>query len=291
MSTPERLGGVRADRPAERTLFQALFDDAAVFPPGLSPLPRAVRDHVARQSSSYADLVGPLLLPANAIEEFIDLQRPPQVNVVVIGRPGTDLLLVGEALSRLDADPGVTPTGVEIAWSPDWHHALGWDARLSIEVPRGGGLEDALGDIQEHAHHPGQVQAKFRTGSTPERPVPTPTELATFIRACVDHDLGFKLTGGLHHAVSLTTDEGEDQFGFLNIIAATRWALAHGAEIPEMDSLLSVRDPVPILDIITRMSQADASVLRAFFTAYGCCAVLDPIGDLATLALIKETTV
>ena len=291
MSTPERFAGVRADLPAERALFQALFDDAAVFPPGLSPLPQAVRDHVARQSSSYADLVGPLLLPATAIEEFIDLQRPPQMNVVVIGRPGTDLLLVGEALSRLVADPDVTPTGVEIGWSPGWHQALGWDARLSIEVPGGGEQERALADIREHAHHPSQVQAKFRTGSTPDSPVPTPTELATFIRACVDHDLGFKLTGGLHHAISLTTDEGEDQLGFLNIIAATRWALAHGAEIPEMDSLLSGRDPVPILDIITRMSQADASVLRAFFTAYGCCAVMDPIGDLATLGLIKETTV
>ena len=291
MSTPERLAGVRADLPAERALFQTLFDDAAVFPPGLSPLPQAVSDHVARQSSSYADLVGPLLLPATAIEEFIDLQRPAQVNVVVIGRPGTDLMLVGEALSRLVADPGVTPTGVEIGWSPNWHHALDWDARLSIEVPGGSEQGRALTDIQEHAHHPNQVQAKFRTGSTPDRPVPSPTELATFIRACVDRDLGFKLTGGLHHAISLTNDEGEDQFGFLNIIAATRWALAHGAEVPQMDSLLSQRDPMQILDIITRMSQADASVLRAFFTAYGCCAVVDPIGDLAALNLIKETTV
>jgi len=39
------------------------------------------------------------------------------------------------------------------------------------------------------------------------------------------------------------------------------------------------------------MSEADASVVRAFFTAYGCCAVLDPIGDLVSLGLIKETTV
>jgi len=44
------------------------------------------------------------------------------------------------------------------------------------------------------------------------------------------------------------------------------------------------------LDIITRMSEADASVVRAFFTAYGCCGVTDPIGELASLRLIKETT-
>lgn len=290
MSTPEHSVGVQAERPAERALFHALFDDAAVFPPGLAPLPQAVTDHVARQSNSYADLVGPLLLPASGIDDFLHLERP-HLEVALIGRPGTDLALVADALSRLDEDPDVTLTGVEIDWSPDWHHALSWGAPLSIETPRGSEQERALSDIQERPDDPNPVQAKFRTGSTPDSPVPTPTELAIFIRACVDHDLGFKLTGGLHHALSQTTAEGEDQFGFLNVIAATRWALAHGAEIPEMESLLSQRDPVPILDIVTRMSQADASVVRAFFTAYGCCEVMDPISDLAALGLIKETTV
>jgi hypothetical protein len=292
MPGPAQSVGERAERPAERALFQALFDDAAVFPPGLSQLPQAITDHVARQSSSSADLVGPLLLPASAIEDFLHLERrPPQLDLALVGRPGTDLTLVGDALSRLNQDPGVTPVGVEIGWSPVWQQALSWGTPLSIEAPRGKEQVRALTDIREHAHDTNPVQAKFRTGSTPDNPVPTPTELATFIRASIDRDLGFKLTGGLHHAISHTTAEGEDQFGFLNVIAATRWALAHGAEVPEMESLLSQRDPVPILDIVTRMSQADASVVRAFFTAYGCCEVMDPISDLAALGLIKETTV
>ena len=300
MSTPEQLVGVQAERPAERALFHGLFDDAAVFPPKLAPLPQAVTDHVARQSNSYADLVGPLLLPASAIEDFLHLERRQQMDVAVIGRPGTDLSLVGNALSRLGRDADVTLTGVEIGWSPDWHQALSWGASLSVEVPRGTEQQRALSDIREHADDPSPVQAKFRTGSTPDAPVPTPTatstQLATFIRACVDHDLGFKLTGGLHHAISRTTASHtntgvEDQLGFLNVIAATRWALAHGAEVPEMESLLAQRDPAAILDIITRMSEADASVVRAFLTAYGCCAVMDPIGDLAALGLIKERTV
>jgi hypothetical protein len=32
-------------------------------------------------------------------------------------------------------------------------------------------------------------------------------------------------------------------------------------------------------------------VVRAFFMSYGCCAVLDPIGDLAALGLIREEKV
>jgi hypothetical protein len=292
MSTPEPFAGVHAERPAERALFRALFDDAAVFPPGLAPLPRAVTDHVARAlSSSYADLVGPLLLPATAVEELLGLVSPQQMDVAVVGRPDTDLMLVGDARSRLDGDLGVSLKGVEIGWSPDWHQALSWGVSLSVEVPLSGEQERALSDIGEHAEDRNPVRAKFRTGSTSDTPVPSPAELATFIRACVDHDLAFKLTGGLHHAIGHTTAEGEGQFGFLNVIAATRWALAHGAEVPEMESLLSQRDPVPIVDIVTRMSEADASVVRAFFTAYGCCEVMDPIGDLAALGLIKETTV
>jgi hypothetical protein len=292
MSKPGQPVGRRADRLAERALFRDLFDDAAVFPPGLAPLPQAVADHVARQSGSHADLVGPLLLPASAIEDFLSLGGRPPVEVALIGRPGTDLALVAGALSRLEERPDVTVTGVEVGWTPGWEQALGWNAALlSVEVPRGAGQERALSELRSQADGPNRVQAKFRTGATPDAPAPTPTELAVFLRAAVDHELGFKLTGGLHHAISQTTAEGQDQIGFLNVIAATRWALAHGAEVPEMETLLSQRDPAPILDIVTRISGADASALRAFFTAYGCCGVMDPIGDLASLGLTKETTV
>jgi hypothetical protein len=289
MSTPAAFG-VKAERPAGRLLFQGLFDDAAVFPPGLAPLPEAVADHVARQSSPCADLVGPLLLPASAIEDLLDLELSP-LKVALVSRPGTGLALVGEAISRLVKRPAVTVIGVEVGWSVDWHQAAGWAMTCSVEVPRGDQLQRCLLDIQSCANGANLVQAKFRTGSTPQGPGPTSTELAIFIRACVDRDLSFKLTGGLHHAISHTTCAGEEQFGFLNVITATRWALAHGAEVHEMGLLLAQVDPAPILDIITRMSDADASVLRAFFTSYGCCGVGDPISDLSALGLIKETEV
>jgi hypothetical protein len=291
MSTPEFFAGVQADRRAERALFRDLFDDAAVFPPARTALPHAVTDHVARRASSYADLVGPLLLPVSAIGDFLRLERPQRVDVGLIGGPGADLSHLEDARSRLVEDLGVTLTGIELSWPLDWRLALSWGAPLSVEVPPGAEMERALSELQDQGEDPSPVRAKFRTGSTQDHPVPSPSQLAAFIRACVDHDISFKLTGGLHHAISQTTSAGEHQFGFLNIIAATRWALAHGAEIPEMESLLSQRDPVPILDITTRMSEADASVVRAFFTSYGCCAVSDPIADLAALGLIKETSV
>ena len=287
--TPQDPSPARAGDPAERALFRALVDDAAVFPPGLAPLPRAVAEHRARRSAPGADLVGPLLVPAAAAAELLDVPRAEPLDVALVARPGTPLTVVEEAIDRLAGDATLTVVAVEIGWSDRWHEAMGWDLPVSVEVPRGPDQVVALEDVREHTAGKSPLQAKLRTGSTDTAPVPDATELATFLRTCVDMDLGFKLTGGLHRAVAHTTADGEDQHGFLNVLCATRWALAHAAEVPELVALLSERDPAPLVDILTGMSHADASVVRAFFTAYGCCGVTDPVHDLSTLGLITET--
>src|SRR6478672_8372154 len=297
MSTrPDGRGSPRVSQPAERALFTGLFDDAAVFPPGLAPLPRAVEEHLVRRSADVADLVGPLLVPASAVEELLTLPLPgqsgpagPRLAVGLIGRPGVAVAAVGEALSRLGQDGRVEVAGVEVGWAPGWELALDWQLPVSVEVPRSTEQAGALRDLAARAGGREGVQAKFRTGATATTDVPPPGELAGFVRACIDADLGFKLTGGLHHAVTGTHD-GEQQFGFLNVLHAVRWAL-NGAEVDELEPLLAQQNPEPVLEAVSRMSIADASITRAFFTAYGCCGVMDPIGELSALGLIEETTV
>ena len=287
--TPQDPPPGRAAAPAERALFRGLVDDAAVFPPGLAPLPRAVQEHLARRSEPWADLVGPLLVPAAAAPELMAVPRAAPLDVAVVARPGTTLDVVERALDELGSDPTLTVVGTEIAWSSEWAGSLGWGLPVSVEVPRGPDLVPALEDIRDHTGGLSPLQAKMRTGATDELPVPDATELATFLRTCVDMDLGFKLTGGLHHAVAHTPADGERRHGFVNVLCATRTALAQAAEVPELEAVLQERDPAPLLDILTRMSAADASVVRTFFTAYGCCGVTDPVHDLSTLGLIKET--
>ncbi len=287
--TPQDPAPARAADQAERSLFRRLVDDAAVFPPGLASLPRAVEEHLARRSQPWADLVGPLLVPAAAAPELLAVPRAAPLDVALVARPGTALDVVERALDQLGRDPTVTVVGTEIAWSSEWAGSLGWGLPVSVEVPRGPDLVPSLEDIRDHTAGKSPLQAKMRTGATDALSVPDPTELATFLRTCVDMDLGFKLTGGLHRAVAHTTADGQDQHGFLNVLCATRWALAHAAEVPELVALLSERDPAPLVDILTGMSHADASVVRAFFTAFGCCGVTDPVHDLSTLGLITET--
>src|SRR6478672_11821735 len=198
MSTrPDGRGSPRVSQPAERALFTGLFDDAAVFPPGLAPLPQAVEEHLARRSADVADLVGPLLVPASAVEELLTLPLPgqsgesgqsgpagPCLAVGLIGRPGVAVAAVGRALSRLRQDGRVEVAGVEVGWAPGWELALDWQLPVSVEVPRSTEQAGALRDLAARAGGREGVQAKFRTGATATTDVPPPGELAGFVRAC-----------------------------------------------------------------------------------------------------------
>ena len=286
------LSEAAADSPAEPTLFAGLIDDAAVFPPGNAPLPDAVRAHRAHRASVYAALVGPLLVSASGAAELAGLVAPTEgpLRVSLVARPGTALVTVTDAAHLLRDHPAIDLAGVELGWSPEWRDIDFGDLPLTLEVPRGPDQVDAIDDIAHDAADDGLLQAKFRTGATPQWDWPDESELARFIRIAIDHDLGFKLTGGLHHVVRGThTVHGhhEEQHGLLNVLCAVRSAL-DGGDIGVLSSLLAERNPAPLVPMVTRMSEADAAIVRASFTAYGCCGVTDPIGELAELNLIKE---
>ncbi len=281
---------------AERALFSNLVDDAAVFPPAGTPLDAAVRAHLDHRAAAYADLIGPLLVPAAAARDLLDvlagLDARGPMRVGVVARPGADPAVVTEALGLLRPPAtGVEVVGVEMGWTKSWRDVDVAGLALSLEVPRGDALAEAVADIAADASDVVPLQAKFRTGATPQWAWPDEIELARFIRTAIDHDLGFKLTGGLHHAVRADhpTDDGgvDPQHGFLNVLVATRWAL-NGDELDELVPLLAERDAATLVRNVSRMSAADAAIVRAFFTAYGCCTVTDPVGELTAYAMVEE---
>src|SRR5258706_15580954 len=76
-------------------LLARLVDDAAVFPPGNAPLPEAVAAHHGHRAAWYADLVGPLLVPASAVrsgELAGAVDRDLDLDVGIIGDSGIDAL-------------------------------------------------------------------------------------------------------------------------------------------------------------------------------------------------------
>lgn len=272
-------------------LFDRLVDDAAVFPPGLAPLPVAVREHLDRRTGAYAGRLGPLLVPASSAGELSSLAAadprtaadPLAVGLVV--RPGAPVEPLAEALEALRDDERVLVAAAELGWSPQWRRLLAAELPLVVEVGLGTEQERALDDIAAAVDDEHDVTAKFRTGATPTWPWPDETVLAGFLDAVVLRGLSFKLTGGLHHAVRGTHD-GEPMHGLLNVLLATHEAL-HGAEAHELAGELARQDTEVLVTAVSGLSTEEATRVRTSFTAYGCCGVLDPLNELEALGLVS----
>ena len=272
-------------------LFAGLVDDAAVFPPGSASLPDAVAVHRDHRAAWYADLVGPLLLPASTLPALADLLGPGErVAVGVIGD-----LPIGQLDAALaEADPRIAVRQIEAAVAkrgedpqPGLAELLKLAERLTgvdvyAEVPLTFGLTGALDTLAAARADGLPVAAKFRTGGLAAELFPTPVELAAVICACRDRGLPFKLTAGLHHALRhLDPETGFTHHGFGNVLAATLGA-AQGAEVDTVAALLAATDPLPLVE----QARARRDEERPLWVGFGSCSILEPLTDLNRLGLV-----
>lgn len=273
-----------------RALVAGLIDDAAVFPPGNATVSDAVDEHRAHRRAWYAEAIGPLLVRASQVEELLAATRPgDDLRIGLIADEGG---LIGLAEARnllLDREDVATLQQVEIALPADHPPAaaarflleqLSFSAQAYVEVPRVTGWETALDVLAED----GAERAKLRTGGATAPAHPTSAEVAAFLRACLDRQLGFKLTAGLHHALRTTTTEGFEQHGVLNVLAAVAAGVG-GADAGTLAGLLEERRPQPLVE---RLADADIPAVRRAFVSFGCCGVTDPLEDLRALGLLEK---
>ena len=276
-------------------LFRALVDDAAVFPPGNASLSDAVRSHRAHRAGTAAGVVGPLLVPAGSHRELVSVldqeQAGETLEVGLIARPGTDASTLCAAQQALAPLTGVHVVGAELGWQWDWRGLGLDDLPLALEIPRGAEHDAALVDVRTARAEGLPVLAKLRTGPTPTWPWPDEDELAAFLCVTAAAGLPFKLTGGLHHAVRgryVVDGAPEENHGVLNVLLATASSL-EGAPREEVAGLLAVRDGDAMAALTSAWTDATAARVRERFTAYGCCTVTDPIGELTALGLLPTT--
>jgi len=271
------------------TLFHRLVDDAAVFPPGNATLPDAVAAHRGHRSAWYADLVGPLLVPASSLDALAALLDPGErlaVGVVadvpverlhVATDPRLDVRQVEAAVAKRgeDPQPGIARL-LEVARRLPEHDVY-------AELPLTFGLLAGLDTVAEARRAGARVAAKFRTGGLAAELFPTPVELAAVICACRDRGLPFKLTAGLHHGLRHTDPEtGFTHHGFLNVLVATALA-AEGAEVAEVAEVLAATDAVPLIEPARARLRAE----RRLWVAFGSCSMMEPLTDLIRLGLVN----
>jgi hypothetical protein len=264
-------------------LFQALLDDAAIFPPGDLPLPAAVTAHRGHLLSSHADLVGPFVVPGNRLGELAEeVGEADPVAVAVTTTPEE----IDRVLAEVAGMPGVRPVGLEVRLGErdEPRQVLARVAPLAeqflvhLELPRDprrAALVAGLADLADT-----RVRAKLRTGGLRAEDHPSAAELAGAVSEIVGAGLAFKATAGLHHALPRYDPVlGVTQHGFLNLMLAVA-AAREGA------SLGQVRE---------RLEQGRTEVLAAVgglgievresFGSLGTCSIAEPVADLVELGL------
>jgi hypothetical protein len=276
-------------------LFDRFVDDAAVFPPSRLPLADAVRTHRHHRGSWYARLLGPLLCPASQLDRLDALTRelggPFGISIVV--DTGVGGLL--EAVDVVARAKQLALQGVEIPLRGDSladaarRTVAGLDAALGgpddggpayVEIPRSAGWQRALDVIAESGY-----RVKLRTGGAEPADYPSPAELASFIMACLDREIAFKFTAGLHRAVRHRGANGTVEHGFLNIMLAVVAALDSG-DAEAMIPTLLVEDGNQLAAAVHQLSDSRGRAVRRWFACCGSCSIAEPLDDLISLGLI-----
>jgi hypothetical protein len=272
-------------------MLARLVDDAAVFPPGNAPLPEAVAAHRGHRAAWYADLVGPLLVPASAVlSGALEATADLDLDLGMVGDGGIDPL---PRAARVLAQPSRLRQ-VEVAVAKRGEDPQPGLARLAevarglpgvacfAEIPLAWGLLGALDTVARLRAEGLDVSPKFRTGGLAAELFPTPIELAAVICACRDRDLRFKLTAGLHHAIRYTDPEtGLVHHGFLNVLGASSVAQA-GADVADVAPVLAGTDPVLLVEPVR--GQLDRE--RPLWIGFGSCSITEPLDDLVRLGLL-----
>lgn len=279
--------------------FTALVDDAAIFPPGLAPLPDAVVAHAEHLAAPHGALVGPFVVDGARLDALVALvahdgvatsalavsvvvPAPAELGGVVARARAGGLELAGLEV-KLDLTQPLAPQVADVA------AAAPAGVATYVEVPRPTSPEwpAVLDAVAAHG-----LRLKLRTGGTEAAAFPSEAEVATWVHAAVTRGVPFKCTAGLHHAVRHTGPRQHDRPGFehhgyLNVLLATARADA-GAEPAEVAAVLAERSPRALADAVA----ADPGVAdaRRWFTSYGSCSVHEPLEDLEALDLITRST-
>lgn len=278
-------------------LFRRLVDDAAMFPPGELPLAEAVSAHRRHREAPYGELVGPFVctdenLIAVALEPG---DTPLDVSVVVTGGAGgieppvrygdrSDRVNVVAVEVRLRDEQDLSRNALRVVRACD--DCLDKENAFVEIAPAGdleGGWERALDVIADAGY-----AAKLRTGGLDASLFPDAGQVASFITACLDREVAFKCTAGLHNAVRHTDHTtGFEHHGFLNVLLATRASLDGGGH-EDLVAVLENRDGKALAEQARQLSDEQAAGTRRWFTSFGSCSITEPLDDLIALDLMED---
>jgi hypothetical protein len=233
--------------------------------------------HREDRAAWYAELIGPLLVPASGVAGLQEELAPGDVAVRVVlaaePAPGdpAGLLALRDARNRLLDDDRLELTGVHVplpagTTAPDLLAELDFTVPAWVEVLAVAGWRDALAALAAD----GAERLAVRLPAEGQ----APDAVAAVLREAVDSDLSLRITGAVPTPAVLAA------------LGAVRAAL-NGAEAPEIAAILAERTTAPLAAALRRMSEADAAVARVFLDAVVVQNVRGAVDDLVALGLVN----
>jgi hypothetical protein len=291
---------------ALETLLDGLVDYAGLFPPAALPMDVAVRNYAAYRDGAQRGMLARFVLPVARLDEFVR-------EASALGTGG-DIGPWPLAVLAAPADAAVV-AAFNAAHGARWIiDTIETKAAAAAEIPA---IAAAFGGLTVYVEIPiaddptaliqaigaAHLRAKIRTGGVTRDAFPTPPQVLRFLAECVQRQVPFKATAGLHHPLrgeyplTYAPDaERGTMYGFLNVFL-TATLLHAGHEPAALAALLEERDATAIVADANGISWRDlhasaAQVAQArarFAGSFGSCSFEEPVQDLSALQLLPPT--
>lgn len=289
-------------------LLEGVIDYAGLFPPAKLSMAESVENYLRyRSDQDRGWILDRFVCTASRLSELAAALDPYDnilpVAVSVVGTSGdgwednlsadaTSMTsFIGQAGNRADLE------AYEIR-IPDHENLQSYlfdlkafnQVEVFCELPWGPSVADSIGLLAEAEW----VGAKARTGGLDAFAFPSHEYLGTFLQQCVQLEVPFKLTAGLHHPIRSHRDEvGTKMHGFLNVLTAATMLSVHDLTQKETISILDSENPDDFVfnNSTLRFGEWAADVediadARNLFIGIGSCSVDEPLDDLRELKLI-----
>lgn len=281
-------------------LLGGSIDYAGIFPPASLSLDDAARKYANHRSGSESWIVNRFVCPVDKLSNLTKLipfaGEPWSVSALGSGMTTLkeDLELIHAFHSAIEGRAEVECYEVKADGPLKLGRALSQIASeigaCYVELPWDDSMPDAIHALAQTEG----VNAKARCGGATAAAYPSAEELAMFLKECIDLDLAFKLTAGLHHALPQRDNQsGGEMHGFLNVFIATALCGEYDLSAGEVADILRVADRGAFQfgreSIEYEEMEIDHEAIedcRVLFESYGSCSISEPIEDLEKLGLV-----
>jgi len=287
-----------------RDLLVNAIDYAGLFPPAGLDMESTVKNYAAYRKSPDRWALGRLVVPVSRLGEFeskaapvLEPGEPWPLSVLGGTDAAADLQAIAAFQDRHLKDVRIASLELKAASVAEIRQAAATIAgriETFFEIPLGENLAELM-----RAVHDVRARAKVRTGGLKPGMVPSPEELAGFLRTAAETGPAFKATAGLHHALRsvrpLTYESGCEtdlMHGFINVFVAA--ALAFMKQDKYGASVLDERDVRGFQFGESQLSWHGHEVARndvkrvreGFLLSFGSCSFEEPIAELKELRLL-----